>query len=726
MLSNKAGNENQSIIHKESNDKEQAIEPTNGHFFDGYIISPRQYSQVSLYTCNARSYSGDDFNDRLAISKRLKQKNGNLKTANFKRFIATNIPLTQDEIKTEELNELSHPSDYLLNGAKKQLMEYDFKYGWNHPDFNRSKSKLPVLALGNFRQYLEYRPRVYHFHGRFILRPNPSMSYSRTDTCHDLLLQEELSVGSNLSYVYQSRSCVLRNITQRTISDKDPTLGISLIEFYRKDPKYAPYMAIMESRPEMKVLEVNHDRFNQGKNTAIYSIAACLLTPDIRLDDIPDRFRKRFMINSHVDMGARFHRVHDFLNGLDHEKITQLLPNPVDISSLGLKTLKVQAKRLLFGDGYVTNNFSAYGNFSSLKNHKLFKSPGDSQIIGIIPYKNKSDSLANFANDVKKELGWIGVDCSLEFLEPYDHDDNGRLNQFELAEKYGSVDADCLLVELQDYSENWTTWKNALGTKSSQMITTNKMRKSGVSFNTTLGIASCLGSMPIGLDGNLTGIQVWIGMDVYSEGKKHIAAASTVCDATGMLIGYPPSATCSGERLDDSAFEQMMRIIMDGVTYHYTNENRRMPSQIGLIRDGQFFENPRILEVIEKDYRVSIVVVDVKKQGSPKLAVENGLDYISADCGTLICNSNGGYIQTTGNGSSSVPGTPVLRHIRLIRGDVEISHLLEDLFWLSKIHGGSTRQPGLPIPQAYAHKLAERAGRGVQIPNTFNTDMSFL
>ena len=28
-------------------------------------------------------------------------------------------------------------------------------------------------------------------------------------------------------------------------------------------------------------------------------------------------------------------------------------------------------------------------------------------------------------------------------------------------------------------------------------------------------------------------------MDVYSEGKKHIAAASTVCDATGMLIGYP-------------------------------------------------------------------------------------------------------------------------------------------------------------------------------------------
>ena len=84
------------------------------------------------------------------------------------------------------------------------------------------------------------------------------------------------------------------------------------------------------------------------------------------------------------------------------------------------------------------------------------------------------------------------------------------------------------------------------------------------------------------------------------------------------------------------------------------------------------------------------------------------------------------HIQTTGNGSGEVPGTPILRDIQLVRGEVSIPHLLEDLFWLSKIHGGSTRQPGLPIPQAYAHKLAERAGRGVHIPNTFNTDMSFL
>ncbi len=95
----------------------------------------------------------------------------------------------------------------------------------------------------------------------------------------------------------------------------------------------------------------------------------------------------------------------------------------------------------------------------------------------------------------------MGIESSLKFLDPYIVNPNGRLNQFELGERYSSADADCLLVELPAYSDNWSTWKNALGTMPSQMITTNKMKNSGVSFNTTLGIASCLGSMPIGLDG---------------------------------------------------------------------------------------------------------------------------------------------------------------------------------------------------------------------------------
>ena len=302
------------------------------------------------------------------------------------------------------------------------------------------------------------------------------------------------------------------------------------------------------------------------------------------------------------------------------------------------------------------------------------------------------------------------------------------MNQFALNEKYASNDIDCALIELPYFSkELWSTWKNVFsGIIPIQLITTEKTRRNGVSFNTALGIGSSLGAMPIGLSGNCTGVKIWIGMDVHSEGKKHVAAASAVCDADGMLIGYPPPRICSGERLDDAAFEIILRIILDGLIHHYGKSGAELPKELGIIRDGQFFENPDIIAKIEKEYSVSFVIVDVKKQGAPKLAVENGLDFKSAKCGTVVFGSKSGYIQTTGDGNGRIPGTPVLREVRLIAGDVKTVDLLEDMFWLSKIHGGSTQQPGLPIPQAYAHKLAEIAGRGVSIPNKFNTDMGFL
>ncbi len=103
-------------------------------------------------------------------------------------------------------------------------------------------------------------------------------------------------------------------------------------------------------------------------------------------------------------------------------------------------------------------------------------------------------------------------------------------------------------------------------------------------------------------------------------------------------------------------------------------KTEKIPLQIGLIRDGQFFENPRILEKIEKEYGVTIVVVNVKKQGSPKLAVEYGSKYISADCGTLICGSDGGIFKQLEMEWESTRDSN-LRDIQLVRGEVSIPHL---------------------------------------------------
>jgi len=727
MLSNKLPHESEQSLQREKRINSPANKLNMDLFFDGFIVSPNQYTEVALYSCDARSYDADDFNFRLGVTRKLKNEVPGIKAIVVKRYIATNIPLESNLVDKYNLNRILEPSTYLLVQSQQRLIEITYKYNWNHPEFNRLKTSKPILSLGVFNQYLEYHPRVYSYNGRFILRPNPSMTYFRSDTCHDLIADETIRINTNMKYIYQSKSCVLRDITSRTISHKDPVLGISLLEHYRKNTKFAPYISRMEQNPDMIVLEVDHDRFNQGKNTTRYSIAACLITPDIRLDDIPEQFRGRFMTNSHVNMNTRYERVLKFLEGVSEQHKSELIQEPADITSLGLTGLKASDKRLMFGDGYTTNEYSAYDNFKSLTRHKVFKSPNSSKKVGIIPFKDSHGNMLTFSKEIARDLKSIGIDCEIITLDAYSLNSKGRLNQFELAEKYQSLDIDCALIELPEYSDNWTTWKNALSPVISlQMITTNKMRNAGVSFNTALGVASCLGAMPIGLNGNLTGIKTWIGMDVFSEGKKHIAAASAVCDADGMLIGYPPSEVCSGERLDDAVLERTLRIIMDGLSYYYGKEGSEIPSPLGLIRDGEFFENPNVISTIEKEYDVSFIVVDVKKQGAPKLAVENGDKYAAADCGTIICGENGGYVQTTGVGNKLLRGTPILREIRLIRGDVKIADLLEDMFWLSKIHGGSTQQPGLPIPQAYAHKIAKMAGRGVVIPNKFNTDLGFL
>ena len=210
------------------------------------------------------------------------------------------------------------------------------------------------------------------------------------------------------------------------------------------------------------------------------------------------------------------------------------------------------------------------------------------------------------------------------------------MNQFALNEKYASSDIDCALIELPYFSkELWSTWKNVFsGIIPIQLITTEKTRRNGVSFNTALGIGSSLGAMPIGESGNLQNSEDLDRDGCPQRREETRSSGSAVCDADGMLIGYPPPRICSGERLDDAAFESILRIILDGLIHHY-GKSVKLPKKLGIIRDGQFFENPYIITKIEKEYSVSFVIVDVKKQGAPKLAVENGLDFKSAKCGTV-------------------------------------------------------------------------------------------
>ena len=99
--------------------RELPVGQQKSYFFDGFIISPLNYGEVSIYTCDARSYGKDDFNTRRDISRRIERQVGDLKTAIMKKYIVTNKPIGQIIEEKNFLNRIKQPPDYLLMEATK-------------------------------------------------------------------------------------------------------------------------------------------------------------------------------------------------------------------------------------------------------------------------------------------------------------------------------------------------------------------------------------------------------------------------------------------------------------------------------------------------------------------------------------------------------------------------------------------------------------------------------
>lgn len=77
--------------------------------------------------------------------------------------------------------------------------------------------------------------------------------------------------------------------------------------------------------------------------------------------------------------------------------------------------------------------------------------------------------------------------------------------------------------------------------------------------------------------------------------------------------------------------------------------------------------------------------------------------------GTLFWTDRFGFVQSTDEQQGL--GTPCLFQVELVYGNEKMKELLSDLFWLSKLHVGSTKEPKLPIPIYFADKLAKLAGK---------------
>jgi len=706
-------------------------------FIDGFPVSPKLLQGLCFYFCGIRGYASEDFSARWKLVREAKTLTRQDQIICEGEYIVTTTEISDSAVEQLGLTPVKEPRERNRTKAEKSLILENVLNGFNLPGFhrigNRIRSINPLIERGVFQQYLEYDPKIISIGGRYIIRPNARCVYERTDSCWVQLNDgNRLTGGTKLNYRYQSGTCVFRDAPDKTISDPMDESGKTLIEWYEEDcrnkPALRPFLSQLRSNPDMPVFEVDHDYYNQGKSTKKFSVAALLLSQTITIDDIPDTHRRNFMQNSHIGMAERMSRCMRFARGLGPVASDMIIHEPASTQIAGLSCLTVREPNLEFGDGSLKLKWDPKTNFSSLLRHGPYKLPSGEKRIGLVPLDKSSSAFRKFADETVDFLGKMRCKVSTEILEPWRLDERNRASEYILSDQYGNSDCDVLLVQLKEHSEqHHKAWKRALTHSStpSQMVATSTFSTYGAQFNVALGILSKLGGLPFGLGKSYTGVQVWVGMDTWREGRKNVAAASVACDAEGLLIGYPNPVVTAGERTDDKALLELLRTTVEGVEHRYGQTDEDTPTMYGLIRDGFFYESLRIVEQVEREYGVEFVVCDVQKFGAPKIAVENG-GFESAESGTLLWNGNQGYIQATEQRPGRNTGTPNLLSVGLRKGQVQIKDLLKDLFWLTNIHAGSTQQPGYPIPQYYAHKIAERAGKGVAFNPGFHTDLGIL
>lgn len=588
---------------------------------------------------------------------------------------------------------------------------------------------LPIKSSVTIDQFLHYKLSFSTINGRTMFRPDPVTRYAAKRHLHELS-DSELNawLGKEVSVEGRKDSFrIVRAIPQSEV----PQLpgGESILSLWSGVNQRIH--SALESEPDMRCAEVQSgDYYGRGSGARSDYAPLCALKQIIRLEDIQHDEIGLFMPQSHVALGERFARSQQFVEILSVPYVSPFL---VTSNQIGYEEIEFNSSRVVMGGGETVNSIDPVGLWRALLNGPgIFREP-ESLRIGLVPLVQDSPHWMRYLSLVEKDLR--GLKLSPMFVPCKPVFEDGELpTRFELQKRFEDMkaqsDLDTLFVEFPMHSDSqWRAVKQAGRGASlqSQIITQPKMRIGATSFNVALGLIAASGGMPLGLNSSVSGIDVWIGIDVGSDGTKHIAAASVAFDANGTLIGHVNTVPIAGERIENKAYETMIKDILEGLEFHGVISSKKTIN-IGILRDGFFNESLVLLDQFESMYNVRFTAISFLKRNQARIADWNGNEFVPASAGlSLISHSSkSALIQTNEQRSGELSGSPTIKRLKIERGNVDLSQLVEDVFWLCKINAASTQQPGVPIPIHYAHKLAEQAVKGLGVSNGFHTDLGFL
>ena len=712
--------------------QKESTTPTNGLLIDAFLIGSNPFSEAAFYWINPP----DDYGAKWRYIQQIKRKHPDILMAMGRGGIL----VVETELPTESVDNKiirPHPNprnkEWLIESLiKESIKKIAHLEGYNERNGEYCSNE-PIAQCGEYELYHAYHVRVHTLpNEKRLVHVYHNTIRASKKTLLDMLTDgDEIEYGSRFKHSYDGNSCYYRGMSSRTISDENPAMsGQSLIEWARREasnnPRIRKHLKRIESEPEMPAVEVDYNHFSD-KSKKTYSFIPLLLQETLENDRLPENVINEFMKHSHIDIHRRFQLVQRFRKGFKEHPIThEISQYPTTLEQAGFQHQAFSGKLLEFGNGHFSS-WSARDIAISIRNHGFVKGLEKPISLGVIPIKSQSPTLDNFMMKVCRFLKSANSEIHWQWLEPWDP--NERISPVRLEENLKGVECDCILVQIPYFNEEiWKRWKRgcAQANMPNQLVTTSSIQDDYVPLNIALGILCKLGGSSFRLTGLKSGIDAWIGLDVGRRGKINVGASSVAFDSDGTAIGWSDVTRESGERIADDSLRNLLENIVDNVNLQREKMSRIKAKRIAILRDGRFYEQLDLFKEVGDELGVEFILAEVRKSGAFRLADRHAEQYSATNPGTAFWQGRDGYLQCTQQRWGTNVGSPVLVHVLVQHGMVEMEDFLHDLFWLSKLHVGATMQPGIPVPIHFADRIAKFAGMGVLRESGFTTKLDFI
>jgi len=611
---------------------------------------------------------------------------------------------------------------------KKQLgdNEYDNMYG-------KLISKMPICESGGYELYQKHAMRVRTFGTERVLQVDNSTIRSTKATIKQLTDSgKTINLNQKLKHTYDGTVCQFHGYAEGT-ADKTPLDqldGLTLKEFLEResvvDRRKTSAVKSIKENPGSRLVKVTYSS-SQRQKREYRTSAECLLKEVVDNDALPGNVAREFMNHSHIPIRERLMKSMRFRTNIEAASISEKISKKMtSITDIGFQHANFNKNNITFGGSEIVG-WSARDLSSAFLKHGALNPVKKHIRIGFIPFSKFTEQHQKFVEQV---MNYLEKGCkSCEFIGPEKPYSKLNLNEARLSREYESLKnkADLVLIELDERDEiKWQVWKKAANRIDvrNQMITTRLIHDRYAPMNVAFGIIGKMGGVTFTANTLQSDIEMWIGLDVGRRPGSNLGASCVAFEANGKQIGWAAPEMLQGERITPKAFRSILTNIIEEVNILRERENRPPLKTIGVLRDGRFYELISIVEEIETEFDIDINVFEVRKSGAPRLAMRKSLDISACDAGTGVWKGDWGFLQPSHERPQM--GSPTILQVFAIKSSQSMESVLHDIFWLSKIHVGTTMQPGLPVPIHYADRLSKYAGLGVIRNPSFTTNLDFL